>query len=152
MTIDDCSAPPETGDDGTGDDGTGDDGTGDDGSGDDGTGDDGTEDDGTGDDGTGDDGTVDDGTGDDGSTTNIVEDSKSEEEVLDELDIFNHVTKEERMIVFDLPDDGKEHWQYGALGDVALLTYSVLGKNFFSDMLLLPVSSLGSFSDFFANL
>ena len=70
------------------------------------------------------------------------------------MDLFKvaDVTDEERNVIFEIPDDGKEHWQYGFLGDVALMAYSVLGQNIFSNFLLLPVSSLGSFADFFANL
>ena len=76
------------------------------------------------------------------------------EDIVADLDLFKvaDVTEEERNVIFDIPDDGKEHWEHGVLGDVALMTYSVLGQNIFSNIFLLPVSSLGSFVDFFANL
>ena len=122
---------------------------------DDGTNDDGTNDDGTNDDGTNDYPSNDYPSNDDPSTLNtVVEEQKDDEEIVDDLDLFKvaDVTKEERNVVFDLPNDDKEHWQYGALGDVALMTYSVLGKNILSNFLLLPVSSLGSLTDIVANL
>ena len=61
-------------------------------------------------------------------------------------------TKEERMVIFDLDEDCRDHWQYRFIGDLALMAYSFFGKNFITDLMLFPMMLCGWIIDIFVNV